>query len=121
MSGKTTTHFFLIFQKSAKKSTKKLYSWHALGLSKQIKNFKTDYRFLWLLSLHCFFLTLITLLFICIIPCIHICFYYSLILCFYFHLLFLNLLATKHILQVTMFHIISLETARNITEIRNTS
>ena len=79
---KTTTHFFLIFQKSAKHLTKKLYSWHALGLPKQI----TDYRFLWLLTLHCFLLTLITVLFICIIPCIHICFCYFLILCFYFNL-----------------------------------
>ena len=54
----------------------------------------------------------------CIIPYIHICFYYFLILCFYFHLLFFTLLATKHILQFTMFHIISLQTARNITEIK---
>ena len=82
---------------------------------------KANYRlFLRLLILHCFFLTLITV-FICIIPCAHIIFYYFLILCFYFHLLFLNLLTTKHILQFTMFHIISLQTARNITEIRNTS
>ena len=63
---------------------------------------------------NCFFL-------ICIIPCIHICFYYFLILCFYFHLLFLNFLAMKHILQFTIFHIISLQTAHNIMEIRNTS
>ena len=59
--------------------------------------------------------------FICIIPYIHICFYYFLIFCFYFHLLFVTLLATKHILQFTMVHIISLQTALNITEIKNTS
>ena len=60
-----------------------------------------------------------TTVFICIIPYIHICSYYFLIFCFYFHLLFLNLSAMIHILQFTMFHIISLQTARNITEIRN--
>ena len=59
--------------------------------------------------------------FICIIPCIHVCSYYFLILCFYFRLLFLDLLAKKHILQFTVFRTILLQTARNITEIRNTS
>ena len=37
---------------------------------------------------------------------------------FYFHLLFLTLLATTHILQFTMFDSISLQPARNITEIK---
>ena len=36
-------------------------------------------------------------------PYIYICLYYCLILCSYFHLLFLTLLATRHILQLTMF------------------
>ena len=40
---------------------------------------------------------------------------------FYFYLLFHSLLATRHILQLTMFDSISLQPARNITEIRNTS
>ena len=71
--------------------------------------------FLRLLTLHCFFLTLRTV-FLCIIPYVYICFYYFLILCFCFHLLFLILLATKHILQFTMFHKISLQAARNVTE-----
>ena len=57
--------------------------------------------------------------FIWIVPYIHICFYYFLILCFYFHLS--SLLLMKHILDFTMFHIIPLQTARNITEIKNTS
>ena len=50
--------------------------------------------------------------FIYIIPYIHICFYYFLILCF--------LLATKHILHFTMVDTISLQPARNITEIKKT-
>ena len=50
-----------------------------------------------------------------------ICLYYlsvSTILCFYFHLLFLTLLATRHILQFTIFDSISLQLARNIMEIK---
>ena len=45
--------------------------------------------------------------FICLVP--HIPFYlcYSLILCFYFHVLFLSFLATSHILQFTVFNLIS--------------
>ena len=58
--------------------------------------------------------------FIYIIPYIHICFYYFLILCFHFHLLFLTLLATKHILYFTMVDTISLQPARNITQIKKT-
>ena len=50
--------------------------------------------------------------FICLVPYIHICLYYFLILCFYFHLLFHSLLATRHILQFTMFDSISLQPAR---------
>ena len=45
--------------------------------------------------------------FICLVLHIHTCPYYFLILCFYFHLLFLTLLATRHILQFTMFDLIS--------------
>ena len=37
---------------------------------------------------------------------------------FLYCLHFLTLLATKHILQFTMFHKISLQTVRNITEIK---
>ena len=40
-------------------------------------------------------------------PHIHICFYYFLNLCSYFHLLFLTLIATRHILQFSMFDSIS--------------
>ena len=40
---------------------------------------------------------------------------------FYFHLLFPSLFTTKHIVQFTMFDSISLQPARNITEIRNIS
>ena len=56
--------------------------------------------------------------FISLVPYIHICLYYFLILCSYFHLLFLTLLATRHILQFTIFDSISLQPARNITEIK---
>ena len=57
---------------------------------------------------------------ICLVPYIYICLYYFLILCSFFHLLFLTLLATRHILQFTMFDSISLQPARNITEIKKT-
>ena len=56
--------------------------------------------------------------FICLVPYIHICLYYFLILCCYFHILFLNLLATRYILQFTMFDSISSQPAPNITEIK---
>ena len=59
--------------------------------------------------------------FICLVPYIPICLYYFLILFFYFHLLFHSLLTTRHILQFTMFDLISLQPARNISEIRHTS
>ena len=55
---------------------------------------------------------------ICQVSYLHICLYYFLILCSYFHHLFLTLLATRHILQFTMFDSISLKPARNITEIK---
>ena len=51
--------------------------------------------------------------FISLIPYI---IYYFFILCSYFHPLFLTLLATRHILQFTIFDSISLQPARNITE-----
>ena len=41
--------------------------------------------------------------FTCLVPYIPICLYYFLILCFYLHLRFPSLLATRHILQFTMF------------------
>ena len=56
--------------------------------------------------------------FICLVPYIHICLYYFLIFCSYFHLLFLALLATRHILEFTMFDSISLQPARNVAEIK---
>ena len=37
---------------------------------------------------------------------------------FYFHVFLLTRLATRHILQFTMFDSISLQRARNITEIK---
>ena len=40
---------------------------------------------------------------------------------FFFNLFFHSLLATGRILQFTTFGLISLQPARNITEIRNTS
>ena len=46
-----------------------------------------------------------------------ICLYYFLILYFYFHFFFPSLLATRHILQFTIFDSISLKPARNITEV----
>ena len=45
-------------------------------------------------------------------PYIHICLHCFLILCLYFHLLFLTLLSTRHILQFTMFDLISLQPPR---------
>ena len=75
---------------------------------------------MWLSILHCFFLTLIT-----VFSYVYISLFVSIILsfsqCFYFHLLFPYLFATRHILHFTMFDSISLQPARNITEIRNTS
>ena len=56
--------------------------------------------------------------FISLVPYIHIRLYYFLILCSYFHPLFLTLLATRHILQFTIFDSISLQPARSITEIK---
>ena len=83
---------------------------------------KANYRsFMPLLTLHCFFLTLITLFFIFLAPYVPICLYYFLILCFYFHLLSHPGLATRHILQFIMLASISLQRARNISEIKNTS
>ena len=55
--------------------------------------------------------------FIPLVPYIHIYLYYFLILCSYFHPLLLTLLVTRHILQFTIFDSISLQPARNITEI----
>ena len=74
---------------------------------------------------HSWFMRLLTdsnnCFFICLVPYILICLYYFLILFFYFHLHFPSLLATRHILQFTMFDSISFQPARNITEIRNGS
>ena len=67
--------------------------------------------------IHCFSLTLINVFYMFSID-IHICLYYFLILCSYFYLLFLTLLATRHILQFTMFDSISLQPAHHIREIK---
>ena len=48
----------------------------------------------------------------------HIALYYFLISFSYFHLVFLTLLAARQILEFTMSHSISLQTARNIMEIK---
>ena len=58
---------------------------------------------------------------ICLVPYIPIFLYYSLISCFYFRLLFHSFLARRHILQFTMFDSNSLQPARDISEIKNTS
>ena len=114
---KNNHSLFLNFPKICKKVEKKKTIFLAY-----FGPLKVNYRlFLQLLTLYRFLLTLKTFFFVSIMPYIFICFYYFLILCFYFHLLFLNLLATKHILQFTMFHITLLQPACNITEIRNTS
>ena len=67
--------------------------------------------------MHCFFLTLITVfyMFSTMYPYLSVLFF---LFCFYFHLLFLIFLATRHILQFTIFDSISLQPARIITEIR---
>ena len=51
--------------------------------------------------------------FIFLLLYIPICLYYFLIFCFYFHLHFHSLVATRHILQFTMFDLISLQPALN--------
>ena len=103
---------FLIFQKLCQNINKKTTFW--LFKSKlQINDGATYFALFRPDSNNCFF--------ICLVPYIHICLYFFLILCFYFHLLFHFLLATRHILQFTMSNLISLQPARNITEIKNTS
>ena len=56
--------------------------------------------------------------FFMLVPFIHICLYYFLTLFSYFHVLFLNILATRHILQFAMSDSISSQPARNIAEIK---
>ena len=56
--------------------------------------------------------------FICLVTYIPICLYYFPILCSYFHLFFLTHLFTRDILRFTTFDLISLQPARNITEIK---
>ena len=56
-----------------------------------------------------------------LVPYIHICLYFVLILCFYCHLPFHTFLTTRHILEFPLLDSISLQSARNITEIKNTS
>ena len=65
--------------------------------------------------IHCFFLGLINAFFICLVPYIHICLHYFLMLCFFF--IFFFSYSFRHILQFTMFDSISLQPARDITEI----
>ena len=101
---------FLLFQKICKKIIKKNYISNIFWTFKgklQIVHAATYIALLLPDSNNYFF--------ICLVPYIHICLYYFLILCFYFHLLFLTLLATRHILQFTMFCLISC----NIRELKN--
>ena len=58
--------------------------------------------------------------FICLVPYIPICLYYFLILCFYFHLFFV-LFAPRDTFYNLQCLIWSLQSARNISEIRNIS
>ena len=105
---KATSLLFKIFKNLQKIDKKTIFLAYVGPL-------KANYRLLLLL------LTVLITFFICMLSYIHICFYCFLIFCFYFHLLFLTLVTRKHILQFTMFHTVSLQTSRNITEIKNTS
>ena len=105
---------FLLFQKICEKIDKKNY------ISGIFRAFKSKlqiipaaiYIALFLPdSNKCFFICLVSYIPIHIIP-IHI------ILCSYFYHIFLALLATRRILQFTMFDSILLEPARNSTEIK---
>ena len=51
--------------------------------------------------------------FVCLVPYTHICLYYFLILYSYFQLVFLTLLATRRILQFTMFDSILLQPSQD--------
>ena len=101
-----------ILQESQQK--KKLYFWHILDFKEQITDHSCGYLHSLFLpgSDKCFF--------ICLGPYIDICLYYFLNFCCYFYLLFLTFLATRHILQFAMFDSMSLQLARNITEIKKT-
>ena len=107
---------FLIFQKLIQNINKNINY-----ISGIFWSFKSKLQIIYrLLTLHCFFLSLITV-FSCLVRHIHICLYYFLVLCFRFHLLFHAFLVTRRILQFTMLDPISLQHVRNITEIKSTT
>ena len=70
--------------------------------------------------IHCFFLTLINIFYIfnTIHSYLSLLFSHFVFLFSFVYLLFLTLLATRHILQFTIFDSISLQPARSITEIK---
>ena len=112
---KTTTHLLYYFRKSVRISTKSYISgiFWAFKSKLQIIHAAT-YVVLFLPdSNNCFF--------ICLVPYIPVCLYYFVMLCFYLDHLLHSLLAKRHTLQFNMFDLISLQLARNISEIRNTS
>ena len=93
---------FLIFQKLFRNINKKAKFLAYFGpLKKKLQIiYAATYIALFLSdSNNCFFICLVS----------HIPFYlcYSLILCFYFHVLFFSFLATSHVLQFTVFNLIS--------------
>ena len=110
---KNNLSVFLMFRNSPRVSTKKTRFLAYFGYE------KAKYKsFMWLFTLHCFFLTLITVFFISLVPYIPICLYYFLIVCFYCHLFSPSLFSpwdTFYNLQCL------LEPAHNIRKIRNNS
>ena len=113
---KTTTQFFFNISKNLQENRQKKTIFMA-----HFGPLKANYRlFLRLLTLHCFFLTLITdfYMFNVVYPYLLLLFSH---LVFLFSSFFLILLTTRHILQFIMFDTISLQPARNITEIKSTS
>ena len=112
---KTTTQFFQYSETLPEYQQKNYISglFRAFKSKLQVLHGATYIALFLLDSDNCFY--------ICLVPYIPICLYYFLILCFYFHLLSSFLLATRHILEFTIFDSISLQPARNISEIRNTS
>ena len=105
---KTTTQVFYYFRKH-------------IYISSIFWAFKSNLQIImWLCTLYCFFLTLITVFsYVWCHTSLSVSTIFS--FCVFFHLLFHSLLATRRILQFTTFGLISLQPARSITEIRNTS
>ena len=107
---------FLIFQKLCQNINKKTISLAYFGPleANYIQFIRLQFITLFLPDSNNWF-------FVCSVSYIPIFVYYFLILCFYFHLPCHLLLATRHILQVTMFDSTLSQPAHNTTEIRNTS